>query len=44
MQYLYTNGVTRQELGYASALGMMLFVLIVIVALVFRRFMPERNW
>jgi multiple sugar transport system permease protein len=44
MQYLYTNGVTRQELGYASALGMMLFVLIVVVALVFRRFMPERNW
>ena len=44
MQYLYTNAVTQQQLGYASALGIMLFVLIIIVALVFRRFLPERNW
>ncbi len=44
MQYLYTNGVTQQQLGYASALGVMLFVLIVVVALTFRRFMPERDW
>ncbi len=43
MQYLYTNGVTQQQLGYASALGVMLFVLIVIVALVFRRLLPERD-
>ena len=44
MQYLYTNGVTQQQLGYASALGIMLFVLIVVVVLVFRRLLPERNW
>jgi multiple sugar transport system permease protein len=44
MQYLYTNGVTQQKLGYASALGIMLFVLIVVVTLVFRRLLPERNW
>lgn len=44
MQYLYTNGVTQQQLGYASALGIMLFVLIVVVVLIFRRLLPERNW
>jgi multiple sugar transport system permease protein len=44
MQYLYTYGVTQQQLGYASALGLMLFVLIVVVALIFRRFTPERAW
>ena len=44
LQYLYTYGVTQQQLGYASALGVMLFVLIVVVALIFRRFMPERGW
>jgi multiple sugar transport system permease protein len=44
LQYLYTYGVTQQQLGYASALGVMLFVLIVVVALIVRRFMPERGW
>jgi multiple sugar transport system permease protein len=44
MQYLYTYGVTEQQLGYAAALGVMLFVLIVIVALAFRRLLPERTW
>jgi multiple sugar transport system permease protein len=42
MQYLYTYGVTEQQLGYAAALGVMLFVLIVIVVLIFRRLLPER--
>jgi multiple sugar transport system permease protein len=44
MQYLYTNGITQQQLGYASALGLMLFVLIVVVALILRLFLPKRDW
>ena len=44
MQYLYTYGVTEQQLGYAAALGVMLFALIVVVALAFRRLLPEASW
>lgn len=44
MQYLYTNGISQQQLGYASALGIMLFALILIVTFVFRRLLPQREW
>jgi multiple sugar transport system permease protein len=44
MQYLYTNGISQQQLGYASALGIMLFLLILIVTLIFRRLLPQREW
>ncbi len=44
MQYLYTDGISQQQLGYASALGIMLFLLILIVTLIFRRLVPQREW
>lgn len=44
MQYLFTNGVTQQRLGYASAMGIMLFALMLIVAGVARLILPKKDW
>ena len=33
-QYLYTRGIGRLELGYASAIGMLMFVVIFVLSLI----------
>ncbi|MGI9005132.1 MAG: carbohydrate ABC transporter permease [Streptosporangiaceae bacterium] len=44
MQYLYTEGVGQLQLGYASAIGVMLFVLTVGVTAIFRLFVRNKPW
>ena len=44
MQYLYTEGVGQLQLGYASAIGVLLFVLTVAATAIFRLFFRDKRW
>ncbi len=44
MQYLYTEGVGQLQLGYASAIGVMLFILTTVGTLAFRFFFRDKRW
>jgi len=44
MQFLYTEGIGQLQLGYASAIGVMLFVLTVVGTLIFRLFFRDKRW
>ncbi|HUB39718.1 MAG TPA: sugar ABC transporter permease [Streptosporangiaceae bacterium] len=44
MQYLYSAGIGQLQLGYASAIGVMLFVLTVIGTMIFRLLFRDKRW